>query len=1199
MIAPPSATAHRALRATGLAPSAERGALRMIQVLGWRSSHPRFERRRLLLWFSVACAPIALAVAVFLLIVAVVGAARATTMLLGNANIVILYGLGTMGFALALGLTAALSIRASRCKMLVDDEKAPGHASQLGFLGILLAFLAAGAISWIAPIAFSAAPRMRVFLAFLSIVPLAFVVGVIFWLPTQPTNGRRASRAGKWWILLPALGLLLYGATWLQSVAVWLSRSPLVDQLVRIVAEFSPRMAQTLDPERIATVGWIVIGLSTIVLAPLLAMVVVAVALLRDARDEAAEPDSRAQSLRSEQTELLLGEKPLTRSSPAPTTLGLPGAQPGAESSISMRGENPLVVPSEVAEALGRLKSAVSELIVADSWSPQQVALKDSAELEGGNDPLDRFFAGIRPSVDQAAAFRAIQTAYDDTCSSELPIGQRPSCDALVLGPSGSGRSSVLAAAVVRGVVVRGHTALIIVPNELKAMAMARRVRAAAVACGVGHFIEVRHMQAGCDPRASGGAEPDVLISTLADLESYFFGTSAGFDELRARLLRLQFVAVDDLDRIDGPARLHLPFFLQRLRILLASEGLACQTVVATRSLGPASAELLGERLLWGSGVARHLWLKHFKRPAGSSEPIHVPLRARGPGTQQIWQVLDKLAEAAVQLRMDAFLFVPGIPTAEATRMEDRYRRDGERAVRVVTDLDDLEGEDAARWRGVFYAASDGVSANLALRARATASEVVLVSVRPAANETLEDPSNAVLPLVLSNQGDSMLSQHWTSLARFLRPRMPVPLEFWARLGLRAPDQFNGLSSLAGVSMTRDRLRSLRVDVVRGDSSVSSEARWNWVALVPGEVATNSNGDAQPPAAVPVAIDGLPDARLTVSRTDRGDELEIVRRAEVVESQSRVMKIEWVNEQGERLGESDVSVGNSFHLAVSGQRYYPLSLSKSSSTSTVQIRAAAWDEKRRGQAAYPLWRITELSLPQRANLGSRATGPLQSMISCFDVFGEQGDRFAECQVRLQLAGLYGPAGDVQALSVDFAYACSVSILVLGEGGSDEGESLLSALNEATSAFKINDARWNTELSAAFTAALRKHIPMLEDFVRCPCFQLPNADGAGERFAILLIEPVRTAGTAAGLISRLLREESVVGDFAASLSAFLDESGSGPSRAELLFSRAGSAFHAQTKAGLLVTNADSLARARASAMALERLVERRIGSPDHH
>ena len=92
-----------------------------------------------------------------------------------------------LGFALAFGMSAALVTRASRCSMLVEDTDAPGSKLQarVGFVGVWVIFLLLGALAWIGPLLASAAPRVKSFLALLSIVPLALVIAVIFWFATR------------------------------------------------------------------------------------------------------------------------------------------------------------------------------------------------------------------------------------------------------------------------------------------------------------------------------------------------------------------------------------------------------------------------------------------------------------------------------------------------------------------------------------------------------------------------------------------------------------------------------------------------------------------------------------------------------------------------------------------------------------------------------------------------------------------------------------------------------------------------------------------------------------------------------------------------------------------------------------------------------------------------------------------------------
>jgi hypothetical protein len=1166
----------------------------MRRRLGVFSSHPAYERRRVLVWFGVACAPAALAVIVVGMLLLAVGVSSTIELLLRNGNLVILYGLGSFGFALAFGMTAALVTRASRCSMLVEDTDAPGSLLQVraGFVGVWVVFLLLGALAWIGPLLASAAPRVKSFLALLSIVPLALVVAVIFLLPTSRDNGATQPRGKRWpWWILFGLLLLMYGAVWIQSIGLWFARIRLVDEVVRLVAGVSPDLARTLDPEHLASIAWIVVALATMVLAPVGAALVVGFSLVRSAVREAESSSSAPQSILRNRMEPLLGEEVPEQTVQArrlglDTRAALEGGVPRSDSADHQVRLAPAQAAPPPIDLCAEIK-AVAEAQVVGRWDPARAAPREVSPLDGTDDALDRFFCGFQPSADQVQAFRSIHTAFDRSAGTDDPPWSRQTCDCLLTGDSGTGRSSVLAAAIVRGVVVRGHTALLLVPNELKADATVRRLKQAATACGVGSFLQIsrcddlsaREWSSTVDGGAAPRQTPDVLVATASEFEEAFFAKSSNYDRLRALLTRLQLAGVDDFDRFSGIERMHLPFLLQKLRIVLASEGLHCQTIVVARTMSASAEALVCQRLLWGAGEHAQLRLKPFERRPDESEPLHFDLQAKQPGISAVWDVVETMVRKAVGHGCPALVYAPTLSQTEATSIGSQLSGGAGCVVKVVIDLDQLEAGDAKRWRGVFHAACDGKSAAVAIRGRATGEDVLVFSVRPASAKTLELPVHDVLPLMPSGRDSGLLASHWRSLVRFLKRGVPIHRAVWMPLGLGSLRDYPDSSELARGFRRENAERALRLD----ESPTFNAKVWPWSALQPSYTVSPAAGSAWSPAAAPVDITKLPDAYREIARVSGDGSIEIldVRPADSASGSDGSGSLVHLRPEAALEIPVDFAFGNALRFQHGKSVYYPVSSERAMAQGAKRMDAGMWLERETAQASQPNWRIRGLGGNTPLACNARAAGALQGALCLFEVVEAQSKKRARLNAKLALGGLFNAELRTNPVKVDIDYECTAFVIGFDWGYSPNQQVEAAERVRAVIETPLHDTAWNPELGALVTAVIRRHVPGLEDFVRCVGVDVEGVEPASRCSFVLCIEPLATSGTAQSLLERALQDSALAISIRRTMQALVDETGEGARETSArLFLAAGSAFHARVnRGGAIELDLERVARLR--------------------
>jgi len=747
--------------------------------------------------------------------------------------------------------------------------------------------------------------------------------------------------------------------------------------------------------------------------------------------------------------------------------------------------------------------------------------------------------------------------------------------------------------------VVRGHSALIIVPNGLKARATKRRLEYAAAASGVSTFLQIglcdaESARAWSDPRAGEQSRPmqipDVLVATVSEFEEAFFAKSSNYQQLRALLLRLQFIGVDDFDRFVGIERVHLPLVLQKIRLTLASEGLHTQTVVVARTMAPSAVELVQQLLLWGKGSHVHLTLCPFTRAHDEPEPWCVDLQAKRPGTDAVWEVLTRMVERAAQLGCPALIYAPTISQSEATELESRFANSPSRLIKVVIDLDQLDSSDDSRWRGVFHAASDGQSAAVAIRGRARGADVGVFSVRPATARLLEKPVEEMLPLLPAGRDSGLLAVHWRSVVRFLKTGAPVHSAFWARLGLRSLSEYPPMGRLGRGFHRTNQDRALRLDEPASAGLARPSKIWPWVTLLPTVevVAKGERESAWVPPAAPVDVNELPAGNWVVARvTDHGG-------LEVMDKESSGANrttgrfgslVRW-NIDGEDACPMDLAYGNAIRFERAGEIYYPTAIERDSDSSPFSLTATNWNENNATQACQPLWVLTAMCSDEQPRLTYKEIGGLRSMICLFELLEANSSRRARLRASLDMQGLFDSKLEANRLRLQLEYECAGFVLGFGWDHAESEEHWAAEHIWASLQDPARRLAWNPELGALLTAAIRKHVPGLEDFVRCIGVDCEGSRPGSICSFVLCVEPAATAGTAQSLLERALRDPAMAAAVAATMKeALLESSEPGPASGGHLYLKAGSAFHGEVGAGMLAVDEPRIARLRSFVDAL--------------
>lgn len=1200
---------------------------RMVSILGFFSSHPRYAARRVLLWYSIAALPFVIGALLLAYLLPLEPDALVAFAGRHGRNI-LLYGAAALGFGAGLGLTAGIAARAARSRLLVADSGNP----PIGFGIAILALIAIGMLPWLIPALLDVDARTRALLALIGVLPLVLVVAVASLAPIEDADGRPVRSRIRWWTLVfPFVALAVIALTRVGGIADAIGQWGWVDRIIMLASRAKPSWDGRFEIEGDdsgALRGWMITGIVTIVMAPVLSLAIMLVAFLRDMVVGSSSERRRRRRPSAQQRAAgrgLLGEG-ATRGDTRKRKLGLslgelpPAADPQA---------GPAAMPAGAGQGadapppwVERLREAVDPERRHGDWSASRFSPGETSPPHAGNESFKEFFAGITPSADQVEAFTRVHDRFTGSLeeSEGRPVWGGPSPDVLLEGPPGSGRTSVVAAAAVHAVVVRGTTVLVLVPSAAKRRALIRRIRRAAESSGVGWFINVGDLTpsgraAWTEPvgdrvegapapgavsgdgapapaessgerldrlardrrrselersRVAPGSTPDILVGTLQEFEDGFFSGSSDFERKRAVLRRIGLVLTEDLELFDVRHRIHLPAVLDKLRLFLGSEGHRPQTVVVAPRLHDVGRAFVVERLLSGKDRIAPCRLRPFRLVGEVGEPWQVTLRALDPGPKGVCGVIERCAKRLAEVGIDVIVYSPTMSAHERRELAASIETAGPASVSVVADLDELDDADCADLGAVFHAATGGVSASLAIRARGGAGTTVVFTVLSASTDDLNDAPAAELLVLPDGASRALFAAHYRSVARFMGRLRAVHRDLWCRLGLAptgdlATEDGEGL----GIPVAR-RYDDRTVLLDPPDSRVVRSGRqsaWPWAAI--SDRGAAGQDEASSPAAAPADIDGMIDPSLSVEVSRGAEELTVVSRdvsADSVEGVGERRVAEWVSAaDGQSIAFDDLAYASRLVLDRGEARFIPNDISERDGAGAGKIRidGTIWSE--RGSATGPLslmvMQLRDLSIPglfaPRRSLQSalpRHVRLLETEIDASRLASIRVERAAAGRrieplehrqfATFDIEGVANERGEVIRRSLLIRYEASSFFMLLGFTEADLVEDrvrtdLLGAWGTKTPSTRTPEP----ELGLAAAFALRRHAPGLERLTRCVGFRLGEGPACG-RAGILFVEPASTRRSAFRLVDWMVRDAVLLGEMLASMEHALTEAGGG-------------------------------------------------------
>jgi hypothetical protein len=453
-------------------------------------------------------------------------------------------------------------VQARRCRRIVDDAGAPLWIIVAASCAIVFIALAMLGLS----LTMQLPPRARSLVTCMGILPLVAILCTLrVTLRAEGNDGRSVDRDFKpWTVLIPAVPFAMVIATRIEAVSQWLASFDVISRII----QFAGQGSAGVDPQLLRR--WIVTAVAALVAAP---VVVAAMAAMTRLWSAAGKGDGNAET------------------------------HPDASPVYPLLGET----------------------------AP---ALRTKEDWAGfASDPLlVSLMGGRTPTAFQRAVMERITSALGLAKGEVLakPAWERPSADLHVEGEPGCGRTTAVVAAVVQRALCDGNHALFLVPDAESQGEVARGIADALGAAGLSSLLDVvcldaKPMSDWLDASSAPGT-PVVVIATLGRFERTFFGSTSQPDRRRAALRGIGTVVVDDADRFGFDARMHLPFVLQKLRLLLAATGDCCQTIVVSRPLLPAGQRIVRRQLLDDRDLPEFIrWQRSKDAPPSGEDPV-IPL---------------------------------------------------------------------------------------------------------------------------------------------------------------------------------------------------------------------------------------------------------------------------------------------------------------------------------------------------------------------------------------------------------------------------------------------------------------------------------------------------------------------------------------------------------------------------------------------
>lgn len=735
------------------------------------------------------------------------------------------------------------------------------------------------------------------------------------------------------------------------------------------------------------------------------------------------------------------------------------------------------------------------------------------------NSELAPLFGVARPTRDQVQILERFRDLFWDMVNREQPNSLRHhehSADLLVFGSPGSGRTTTLLACAAYAAFVRGQRVLFFVPDSLRQAAIVERIEQFLHELRLNYYIKVGTLSDGAvDGWIKGTAPlPQILVGTVGAVEECFYGhhcSAEDFGKLRRLVLLPEVLIVDDFMDFDDAERTHLPFLIDKQRLLLASEYLPLQVLVSCQKLAPLGEEVLGKRLFT---------LKHFDRKTNI-----LPIRPR-EGVQA-WKVqvqsiadpalIEELIGWCLNHGLDVVLYRSHIDEEERRAQEDHLAsKGGTGRIVVISDLErPMSPLKSSEVDAIFHEEALCHEICLALRLHAGHDGTVIFSIAPSA--ATHEPNVGLVPVVADRSAVPLMVTHLGSACRFLRSLSPVHVDMWDRFGvnsLTAPAMVNGLT--------------LTENSFHIDAFVDPDYR---AELWPYLVTSKSSQTC-----TPVDIFGLPDLDWRVYQSAGSDKLFIGRPATARKGLHSARRAAWFGEGTDFRNAAYIDLAHAYRFRLFLKRSsIGLKTIQQGPDGTIRLQGDIWH----GNGVDRHWPVFHLAWTLAATQkAARFCGSFDDGFRWFSLSSEDLGVPIDAQIIGHMSDL-AETTDLSAIS--YQYHAHVSGLLFRPTQLDHA--LLAETLGAGLAGKWStgeEPRFWPVLTGALNYAIRVRNPGMQYFARIVAFQLTGEATKFGSAVAWLIEPTSGGTTASHLIEDLLRNPQERKGFFKSAVWFLEQ-----------------------------------------------------------
>lgn len=455
--------------------------------------------------------------------------------------------------------------------------------------------------------------------------------------------------------------------------------------------------------------------------------------------------------------------------------------------------------------SLARKTSPVADLLAKpdqppkvdiDAWAAEvaarlEVSKEDVRTVSPGSDevtdwqeesPFQPYFEGTKPTRDQ----HKVMMDFSHLARSRWGAAAADAADCgfemILEGPSGSGRTACLDALALVSVVEYGVSAVLFVPDEGRVRLATDRLLRKIASLHLQHFLIAEPLEAAANG-AGRKSWPDICVTTVAQWEKLLPGSreKAERENVRSSMCRYATVLVDDWLEHPLPVQLHLPFVVDKHRLLLESEMVPSARVFAFPRLTDTGRRLVVDRIIGHGGL-----IDEARQAARLRYRKELTARVIDLEVADLPSSIDRVANELSTLGRPTALLRQGVDAEEAERQtEDLRTRFPGSAITVCYCYDQFDAL-VGPVSSIVMKAMDGPDAVFAACARQPQDGLVIIRVRSAR----EAPLPAVTtPLIVERTGRGIAEAHLYNILRLIEPRTPAPQRAWGQLwGLPGPN---------------------------------------------------------------------------------------------------------------------------------------------------------------------------------------------------------------------------------------------------------------------------------------------------------------------------------------------------------------------------------------------------------------------------